>query len=1197
MQRVLSLPGLAPRYLPSSASPSLASHSVGWAVALLFIALLLVCVPRASAEERAPAGRILVTTGTVEAVAPDGTVRNLRRRARVYEGETVRTGERGRTQIRFTDGALLSVRPNTRLRVDEYRFANSDADDRKALTLDVGSIRTVTGRIGSTNRAAYRVSTPLAVIGIRGTDWEALQVANGPLLLGVNAGGITAQSTTGNSADIGAGANFNYAQVSPEGTLQLLVEPPPALVEAAAVDEQVAAEGGEEGGDGGSGEQAAEGEGGAEGDAGAEGEAGEAGAEGETGEVGADAPPTPPPPSGGGESSGGTADGGGSDGGGLVANEAAAPPPVVVSINPSEVGTGAPATTDPISRVLTAAEEDLIVTGSQLALVSGIRLNESSPTQALLALAGPDDDDTVPSFNFAFPTLTAIPSDRRAALNGASRLVQREGVPVSGRVDNVGGITGLTFARYDASATTPLPVFTDPTLSTRAFDLTSPYVFAIFNPANVASLTGRLQYTPANSLISVATGTVSTLVSDIVLDVNLGSGTVERGVLDIGYGATADAFVFLGDFEGTLANGLLNGVVTDIVLQDNGAAQTFGARGTLRGAFTGSGVAGGPPPLVLSFDFSDTAGRNQFARGVIQYTGATAPPPPSLALSATEAAQVNTGFFFLAGESGPDAGVAAGRASNAADTLGRPVFVGTETALSDGFARPSDPVFGTLPPQLVARQGGAPTSSFVTGLGAGFETVSLGRWLATTAAPFEIRDAATGVLTDTIAETIYWATLQPTPRASLVGTALLSTGTSPTFLGEFGTSEGARLPLLGVRASMVVDFDTGNIDAGNLFLLTESSASGEFGFDVQFSGSVINGAGGGFAEFTAEGGAYRGRTPLNLGAVELLGAFTGSGATTGMVLQFNVESQPVLGASDFALGVTTLGTAVDTRLTAADLASIDRVGIALFQPVNAAGVSLGLPSNLGPGVIAGRAGVVNPANPASFFIAANNVTRLESAGLSALPSALVVSDGRSFVSNVETDVGSDPAGPFAIGWGRWVADLEVGGAAVQTDPANAAAQVVFVRDVLFASVRPTDVGAVTGVANYSGTFTGGTGGAELLAFGGPLGGPNVAFDLANVNVNVDFNSGLVNGNLLVGSSTLDTDFTAQFNGRLNRNVADLAISVLDVRVGVNTTPGDLTNSSGIGVVTGATGDQFFTGFELVGGGQHVEGFVTSGLSD
>jgi hypothetical protein len=107
----------------------------------------------------------------------------------------------------------------------------------------------------------------------------------------------------------------------------------------------------------------------------------------------------------------------------------------------------------------------------------------------------------------------------------------------------------------------------------------------------------------------------------------------------------------------------------------------------------------------------------------------------------------------------------------------------------------------------------------------------------------------------------------------------------------------------------------------------------------------------------------------------------------------------------------------------------------------------------------------------------------------------------------------------------------------------------------------------------------------------------VAFDLANVNVNVDFNSGLVNGNLLVGSSTLDTDFTAQFNGRLNRNVADLAISVLDVRVGVNTTPGDLTNSSGIGVVTGATGDQFFTGFELVGGGQHVEGFVTSGLSD
>ncbi len=1107
----------------------------------------------------------------------------------MYEGETVRTGERARTQIRFTDGALLSVRPNTRLRVDEYRFENRDDSDRKALTLDVGSIRTVTGRIGRTNRAAYRVSTPLAVIGIRGTDWEALQQANGALLLGVNDGGISARSTTGNSADIGSGANFSYAQVSPEGSLQLLVEPPAALVEAATVDAEVAAEGGDEGADSGNAEQAADGEADGEGDAGAEG--GEAAAEGDTGEVGADAPPTPPPPSGGGESSGDAA-GGGSDGGGLVSNESAAPPAVVVNINPNEIGTGAPATTDPINRVLTAAEEDLIVMGTQLGLVSGMRLNPTANSQVFLALVGPDDDDTTPSFNFAFPTLTAIPTDRRAALNSASRLVQREGVALAGRADNVGGIAGLTFGRYDASATTPLPVFTDPTVSTRAFDLTSPYVFAIFNPASVASLTGRLQYSPANSLISVAAGTVSTLVSDIVLDVNLGSGTVERGVLDIGYGATADAFVFLTDFEGTLSGGLLNAVVTDIVLQDNGAIQTLGARGSIRGAFTGTGTI---PALVLSFDFADTGGRNQFARGVIQYTGVTAPPPPSLALSATEAGQVNTGFFFLAGESAFDAGVASGRASNAADTLGRPIFVGTDTVLSDGLARPSDPVFGTLPPQFVARQAGAPTASFLSGLGAGLETVSLGRWLGTGTAPIELRDAVTGVLDDSIPDTLFWATFQPKPRASLVGTALFSTGASSTFLGEFGTSGGARVPLLGVRGSMAVDFDTGDIEAGNLFLLTESSASGEFGFDIDFVGSVVNGAGGGYAEFTALGGAYRGRTSLDLGTIDLLGAFTGTGAATGMVLQFHVESQPVLGASDFASGVTTLGTAVETRLTGADLASIDRIGIAVYQPVNGAGVSLGLPSNIGPGVIVGRSGSVNAANPASFFISANNVSRLESAGLSALPSSFVVGDGRSFLANVETDVGTDPTGPFAIGWGRWVADVELGGAAVQTDAANAATQVVFARDVLFASIRPSDLGAITGVASYTGNFSGVGGG--LLAFGGPLTGPNVAFDLASIDVTVDFNSGLVNGDLSVASSTLDTDFTAQFNGRLLRNVADLTISALDVRVGANTMAGDLANSSAIGVVTGATGDQFFTGFQLVGGGQHVEGFVTSTLID
>ncbi|MBI2312532.1 MAG: FecR domain-containing protein [Betaproteobacteria bacterium] len=122
----------------------------------------------------AVAGRIDFSVGEVSATAPDGKVRPLARGAEVAVGDTIVTGATGRAQVRFTDGAYSSVQPQTQFRVDDYQYAGkTDGSEKSFFSLLKGGLRTITGAIGRVNKQAYRVTTPTATIGIRGTEYLA----------------------------------------------------------------------------------------------------------------------------------------------------------------------------------------------------------------------------------------------------------------------------------------------------------------------------------------------------------------------------------------------------------------------------------------------------------------------------------------------------------------------------------------------------------------------------------------------------------------------------------------------------------------------------------------------------------------------------------------------------------------------------------------------------------------------------------------------------------------------------------------------------------------------------------------------------------------------------------------------------------------------------------------------------------------
>jgi hypothetical protein len=94
--------------------------------------------------------------------------------AEINEGDTVKTGDNAWALLTMTDGASFTLRPNSQLRFQAYRY-NPDgnaSDNSSVLALVKGALRSITGYIGRTNRAGYKIETPTAMIGIRGTDHE-----------------------------------------------------------------------------------------------------------------------------------------------------------------------------------------------------------------------------------------------------------------------------------------------------------------------------------------------------------------------------------------------------------------------------------------------------------------------------------------------------------------------------------------------------------------------------------------------------------------------------------------------------------------------------------------------------------------------------------------------------------------------------------------------------------------------------------------------------------------------------------------------------------------------------------------------------------------------------------------------------------------------------------------------------------------
>lgn len=155
------------------------------------LSLLLMCVLWPACSVAAGAARLDFVSGSVTSLSAVGVARPLLRGMELTAGDSVRTGADGRVQLRFADGAMVSLQPNSEFRLDDYRFSGgNDGQDRGFFSLLKGGLRTITGLIGRYNPSAYRVKTSVATIGIRGTEYTLSYLADGGLGVATGEGEI-----------------------------------------------------------------------------------------------------------------------------------------------------------------------------------------------------------------------------------------------------------------------------------------------------------------------------------------------------------------------------------------------------------------------------------------------------------------------------------------------------------------------------------------------------------------------------------------------------------------------------------------------------------------------------------------------------------------------------------------------------------------------------------------------------------------------------------------------------------------------------------------------------------------------------------------------------------------------------------------------------------------------------------------------
>lgn len=159
--------------------------------------LVLVLTWMLSASAWAAGGYVIDATGDVFIVIGEADAQRAKKDDAITSGTIINTGDNSHAVLKFEDGQVVVMQSNSSFQVREYSYEAKQVEKSNIVfAMFRGGMRFVTGLIGQRNRDAFKLATPNATIGIRGTEFMVV-MGNSPMYSQVVSGSIGMTNAAG----------------------------------------------------------------------------------------------------------------------------------------------------------------------------------------------------------------------------------------------------------------------------------------------------------------------------------------------------------------------------------------------------------------------------------------------------------------------------------------------------------------------------------------------------------------------------------------------------------------------------------------------------------------------------------------------------------------------------------------------------------------------------------------------------------------------------------------------------------------------------------------------------------------------------------------------------------------------------------------------------------------------------------------
>lgn len=190
------------------------------AVGLAMLLLSAVAMPPAVAAEAVGEVTRFRGDGTAAGGAPE---RSLALGVEINAGDTIRTRAATRVEIIFADGTKLTLGDDSGLTVDEFAYDGAEALGKALLSLTAGVFHAVPGHVAKLSGAPFHVRTPVATLGVRGTEFWGQQAAGNLLVALLDGKGVTIENGAGRVeiTEVGFATRVTSATEAPSAPFRL----------------------------------------------------------------------------------------------------------------------------------------------------------------------------------------------------------------------------------------------------------------------------------------------------------------------------------------------------------------------------------------------------------------------------------------------------------------------------------------------------------------------------------------------------------------------------------------------------------------------------------------------------------------------------------------------------------------------------------------------------------------------------------------------------------------------------------------------------------------------------------------------------------------------------------------------------------------------------------------------------------------